>query len=325
MPDADIHDEERIELNLESYPSFHCLKKHHQDKVITDLDSLIKKGRAEKWMIDFEELDISHKINNGSQADILEATWRNSVIAIKKPRKYKVQLLINNITEINILSSLRHPNLVQFMGLSFNLQFLPHIIMEKINGNTLQIMLSDKNNSLNSRRKQNIMSELVNVIQFLHSCNPPIIYRDLKPDNIMIEKQSGKVKLTDFGLSRFMPDNNNYHMTGETGTVRYMAPEVYNNELYSLNIDIYSLGLIIYYLNTNIKPFTNYSTETIKTYFENPDLVFSTIAIKSKELRTIVNNCIHKDPQKRWNIDTLSTFIENTKTVYTNHKGCALC
>ena len=117
--------------------------------------------------------------------------------------------------------------------------------------------------------------QLINVIKFLHSCKPAVIYRDLKPENIMIDKFYN-VKLTDFGLK----------MTGTTGTIRYMAPEVYFGQYYDLSADVYSLGLIIYYVFSGSRPFLDYNTQTIGTYFTNPDLLFSTKLVKDRRVRS---------------------------------------
>ena len=127
----------------------------------------------------------------------------------------------------------------------------------------------------------------------------------------MIDKQYN-LKLTDFGLSRFMPDDEGYKLTGETGTIRYMAPEVYLGKEYDLKVDVYSLGLIIYNIYTRIIPFEGYNTETIKLYFTKPDLIFSTEKIKDKKLRYIINMCIQKNPDNRWDINKLSGEFNNS-------------
>tara|TARA_B100000902_G_C26548574_1_gene546017 strand:- start:27 stop:452 length:426 start_codon:yes stop_codon:yes gene_type:complete len=114
------------------------------------------------------------------------------------------------------------------------------------------------------------------------------------------------VKLIDFGLSRFMPETTNYRLTGGTGTVRYMAPEVFLKQDYGLNVDVYSLGLIMYFVYTGKTPFTDYDINTIKTYFNTADLIFSTEIIKNKKMKYIINMCIKKDKTQRWDIYKLS-------------------
>ena len=112
--------------------------------------------------------------------------------------------------------------------------------------------------------------------------------------------------LTDFGLSRFFPATEKFVMTGRTGTVRYMAPEVYLDKPYDLRSDIYSLGMIFYYVYTGKKPFLGYDVSSMEVYFKNEDMIFSTSLIKNKKFKSIVNNCIEKDISKRWRIKDLS-------------------
>ena len=110
-------------------------------------------------------------------------------------------------------------------------------------------------------------------------------------------------------------------MTGGTGTVRYMAPEVFLNKPYDLRSDIYSLGLIFYYIYTGKLPFNGYDLEAMNIYFKNQDMIFSTSLVKNKRFKSIVNNCIEKDINKRWTIKELSDNFQYG----TDSKGCCLC
>ena len=181
------------------------------------------------------------------------------------------------------------------------------MLMEKINGVNLRQLIERKtSSSMSNYQKYHICGQLINVFKFLHDCKPAVIYRDLKPENIMIDKFFN-VKLTDFGLSRFMPETEPYKMTGTTGTLRYMAPEVFNGQHYALKADIYSLGLIIFFVFTGTKPFEKYNLDELKIYFSNDDLIFSTHQVKDKKLRSIINNCIKKSHVNRWDINQLSS------------------
>ena len=90
---------------------------------------------------------------------------------------------------------------------------------------------------------------MAQALAFLHQCKPPIIHRDLKPDNILIA-DNGSFKLADFGLSKMClsEGRGQYQMTGETGTLQYMAPEVMRSEHYDKSVDIYSFALVLWFL-----------------------------------------------------------------------------
>ena len=296
---------------LNGYPSFQDLDKTSKKRINSLITDIYDTGIREKWLIEFPELSIRYpRIAEGTHSDVFDCVWRDSTIVLKKPKFKKIKALENSLNEVKLWSTLRHPNLVQFLGASFdfvNNNF--YILLQKVGtGLTLQNLLADKNRTMNASLKNSITSQLIHAIKFLHKCNPPIIYRDLKPDNIMLD-EFNQLKLTDFGLSRFMPEEEDYAMTGETGTIRYMAPEVYLKQPYGLKADVYSLGLILYYLTTRQKPFQEYNTDTVKTYFNTPDLIFSTQKVKSSKIRTVINKCIEKNLDLRWDIDELSNNI----------------
>ena len=87
---------------------------------------------------------------------------------------------------------------------------------------------------------------------YLHTCKPPIIHRDLKPANLLID-HSGVLKVADFGLATVRPnpkkgEADTFLMTGETGSYRFMAPEVFRHEQYTETVDVYSYAMILFYL-----------------------------------------------------------------------------
>lgn len=291
---------------LTKYPSFQNLENKKQTEMLEKINAILRKGHQEKWIIDHRELKIEYPAaTSGTCSNIHYSMWRDIEIVVKTPKYKRMALLCDLVKEIEIWSSLRHPNLVQFLGISFdktNDDFF--ILMDKVEGCNLKDFIK-LNNTLPKKIKLKICQQLINIIKFIHSCKPPIIYRDLKPENIMIDAQN-TVKLIDFGLSRFMPETNNYRLTGGTGTVRYMAPEVFLKQDYGLNVDVYSLGLIMYFVYTGITPFTEYDINTITTYFNTSDLIFNTQNIQNKAMRHIINMCIKKDKNERWGINELS-------------------
>ena len=84
-----------------------------------------------------------------------------------------------------------------------------------------------------------------------------------------------------------------------------LAKEIFNYYDKNLKVDIYSLGLIMYYIFTNEQPFSSYNSNSMDNYMKMEDVIFSTIKIKNIHLRTIINKCIDKDPNNRYNIDEL--------------------
>lgn len=311
-------DDDFLFLSLNKHPSFGQLSQEEKNSLVNLIQKIREDGASGYWLISSSELEINNDpFAYGSFSTVHDCVWRGGNVAIKKPRYNKINNLAEFLREIEVWSTIRHPNLVQFMGASFNeTKEEIYIIMEKINGNNLKQCVG----KLNLNKKYILINQLIALFKFLHNCNPPIIYRDLKPENILIDNNNN-IKLSDFGLSKhYITDdhgedddgngdgdsnNDNYLMTPQTGTLRYMAPEVFLKRPYNLKVDIYSLGLIIYFIITNENPFNSYSKKDIESYFNKDDSMFSTKKINNKEIRTIINNCINKDVAERWDINKL--------------------
>jgi serine/threonine protein kinase len=148
----------------------------------------------------------------------------------------------------------------------------PFIVLEKLNGGSLAAYLK-KPRPFHSRPFGLLeffvaSCELTSAIAYLHSgihSDIVVIHRDLKPDNIGLTS-SGRIKLMDFGLCTSIPRstgdtyaNDTYELTGETGSMRYMANEVALKQQYNEKVDIYSLGLILYEMGTGVTPFQGFS------------------------------------------------------------------
>ena len=311
LQDENIVDNSKKFNDLAKYPSFNSLEILERTGIIDKINAMLDRGNKSRWLININELTIGEQIGQGSNSYVNTCRWRGIDIVVKRPKYKKLAQLIDLINEIELWSELRHPYLVQFLGASYDAdenEF--YIMMEKIDGDHLGNFISNKtrnktlSSSVSKYSQYQICTQLINVIKFLHSCNPPIIYRDLKPENIMIDRFNN-VKLTDFGLCRHMPESSEYKLTGGTGTIRYMAPEVYMGKHYNLKADVYSLGFILYYVVTGVKPFNQYNTTTIQTYMENEELVHSIDNVRDAEWRNIISNCIAKDTNKRWDINRL--------------------
>jgi serine/threonine protein kinase len=100
--------------------------------------------------------------------------------------------------------------------------------------------------------------ELARALCFLHNCNPVVIHRDLKPANLLLNEDC-HLKVGDFGLSKVKDMQKiagTYCMTGKTGSMRYMAPEVFLDQPeYDEKVDIFSSALIMWYMALGERPF----------------------------------------------------------------------
>lgn len=137
-----------------------------------------------------------------------------------------------------------------------------------------------------------IALDIANGMAYLHSRN--VIHRDLKPSNIMLTG-SNRAKIADFGMS---VANTGQELTAETGTYRYMAPEVIRHESYSSNADVYSFGIVLWQLVSREIPFANLTP--IQAAFsvaqgQRPEMPLSA----PDRIREIIAACWDHDSHKR--------------------------
>ena len=121
-----------------------------------------------------------------------------------------------------------------------------------------------------------------------------VIHRDLKPSNILLTRDN-RAKIADFGMSVAMTGQ---ELTAETGTYRWMAPEVIRHESYSSNADVYSFGIVLWQLITREVPFatmTPVQTAYAVAEGHRPEIPSST----PEHLRRIIEACWDEDSQKR--------------------------
>ena len=161
--------------------------------------------------------------------------------------------------ELVLLKAAQGPRIVQLLGAAFA-QTQPTIVMEFCSRGTLDDAVRNWLDVAGARR---VAAHVAEALAHLHSLRPAIVHRDVKPKNVLICRD-GSAKLADFGLARPFPGrtaNDQYVMTGETGTVRWMAPEAFRGDPYSLKVDIYSWAMVAWFALCGQAP---YAEKTLK-------------------------------------------------------------
>ncbi len=192
------------------------------------------------------------------------------------------------LTEADILKRLHHPNLPDIVDIIENEEtFL--LVMDYIEGRQLESIVQE----YGPQKEETVVNwgkQLCDVLSYLHSQNPPIIYRDMKPANVMVQKD-GKVVLIDFGTAREFKESQ-AEDTLCLGTCGYAAPEQYKGQGQSdIRTDIYCLGVTLYYLLTGHNPIC-------KPYEIYPIRYWNTNL--SSGLEMIILKCTRKNPSKRY-------------------------
>jgi eukaryotic-like serine/threonine-protein kinase len=153
--------------------------------------------------------------------------------------------------EASLLSTLSHPNLPVIADYFAN-QGRPVLVMEFVPGQTLESRIHDSNAPMMEQEALGYAIQVARVLHYLHSSNPPIIYRDLKPSNIMLTPE-GVLKLIDFGVARTYKATKSKD-TVAMGSAGYAPPEQYGKGQTDARSDVYALGATLLHLLTAMPP-----------------------------------------------------------------------
>ncbi len=243
--------------------------------------------------------EILKKIGQGGMSIVYVAmdTRLNKQWAVKEIKKNPKQdtgtLLKGLQMEANILKMVDHPVLPRIVDI-INYNGTVFVVMDYIEGRPLSEVLKTEG----AQPQDKVIEwakDLCSALDYLHSMNPPIIYRDMKPSNIML-KPDGKVKLIDFGTAKEFDVESNADTTA-LGTRGYAAPEQFGDargrgiHKTDARTDIYSLGATLYHILTGKNPSEPpYVIKPIREW--NPAL--------SSGLEKIINKCTMPDPEARY-------------------------
>jgi serine/threonine protein kinase len=164
------------------------------------------------------------------------------------PPHEHAQAIHNFLAEATILSRLNHLNLPAFTDF-FTEGSRHFLVMEYIEGNTLEELLEHNGGPFSERRVLGWARQLCDVLEYLHSQQPPVIFRDMKPGNIML-RRDGRIKLIDFGIARIFRHTGSRD-TQMLGTPGFAPPEQYGSSQTDERSDIYSLAMTLFQLMTN--------------------------------------------------------------------------
>ena len=225
------------------------------------------------WEIPDEELVDRVEVGAGAFGVVMRTRWRGTVIAMKQLHRHLHHDEVAKAefrTELKLMRQLHHPHIVQFLGTSVDPGTgLVSLCFEFMHKGSLDHMFRKMFNAetgapnITLAQTVEMALDVARGMAYLHGRKPlPVIHRDLKPGNLMLTR-AGRVKIGDFGLSKTMsvrhkmPQNldDTFAMTGETGSYRYMAPEVFRHEFYGTSVDVYAASMIYYQLFSFQQPF----------------------------------------------------------------------
>ncbi|CAL9075769.1 unnamed protein product [Musa textilis] len=263
--------------------------------------------------IPWSELVLKERIGAGSFGTVHRAEWHGSDVAVKilMEQDLHPERLKEFLREVAIMKSLRHPNIVLFMGAVTEPRNLS-IVTEYLSRGSLYRLLhrNGAREVLDERRRLSMAFDVAKGMNYLHKRNPPIVHRDLKSPNLLVDKKY-TVKVCDFGLSR-LKANTFLSSKSLAGTPEWMAPEVLRDEPSNEKSDVYSFGVILWELMTLQQPWSNL----------NPAQVVAAVGFKGRRLEipsdvnpqvaAIIESCWANEPWKR---PAFSSIMESLKSL----------
>lgn len=231
----------------------------------------------------------------------LDTFW--AIKAIENKKDSKIDLL----AESNMLKKLEHPSLPRITNIITEDDYF-FIVMDFIDGRTLDVIIREQG-KIQEDTVVDWAKEICEVLGYLHNQDPPIIYRDMKPSNLMLTKD-GRVKLIDFGIAREFKEE----ATADTtflGTRGFAAPEQYKDSTFKSQTDertdIYGLGVTLYNMLTGKRPDEPpYELKPLRQW----DMSFS------EGIEYIVAKCTQIDPALRYqNVAELMEDLVNKEKI----------
>ncbi|KAM0967580.1 hypothetical protein FF1_016098 [Malus domestica] len=204
------------------------------------------------WEIDASMLRYEEKIASGSNGDLYQGSYCGRDVAIKVLSTERLNETMKEFTqEVYIMRKVRHKNVVQFIGACTKPPKLC-IITEFLSGGSMYDFLHKQRGVLSLLSLLRVAIDVSRGMNYLHQNN--IIHRDLKAANLLMDG-TGVVKVADFGIARVRAESG--VMTAETGTYRWMAPEVIEHRPYNHKADVFSFGVVLWELLTGKLPYEN--------------------------------------------------------------------
>lgn len=235
----------------------------------------------------------------------------NKQWAVKEIKKIgdekKDEVVVNSLlVEANLMKKLDHPNLPRIVDIIDN-DVTIFIVLDYIEGESLDKKLAE----YGAQPEELVVAwskQLCDAFLYLHSLKPPIIYRDMKPANVML-KPDGNLKIIDFGIAREYKVQNLADTT-VLGTKGYAPPEQYSGQT-DARSDIFALGMTMHHLLTGIDPRTGDSYVSVRQW--NPDI--------SEGIEFIIDKCVEPAAENRYqNCQELLYDLEHPELITKDYK-----
>eukprot|EP01119_Soliformovum_irregulare_P012713 TRINITY_DN3318_c0_g1_i1.p1 TRINITY_DN3318_c0_g1~~TRINITY_DN3318_c0_g1_i1.p1 ORF type:complete len:621 (+),score=139.58 TRINITY_DN3318_c0_g1_i1:106-1968(+) len=285
-------------------------------------------GSDPESQIGLADINLAERIGKGNFGEVYKGYWHGTVVAVKKTKlpqtatKEELAQFIDDFErEALIMKSLRHPNILQFLGICRVGEGLEIcIITEFMNRGSLYRILHLKELELPWELKLRMAIDISRGMNYLHLSTPMIIHRDLKSHNLLLD-DNWRVKIADFGLAKLLHADGSHGEMTSCGTPAWTAPEVLRNERYTESVDVYSFGILCWELVTRDEPHKN--TPPFQVVFAvgtqgiRPALPSSC----PTEFGALLQECWSENPKERPPFSEIMTRLEKLLAIEVQKEG----
>ncbi|KAJ9543028.1 hypothetical protein OSB04_022735 [Centaurea solstitialis] len=295
-------------------------------------------SKMEEWEIDLGRLDIKNVIAHGTYGSVYKGIYDDQDVAVKvldwgeddHATTAKTSTLRASFQqEISVWHKLDHPNVTKFIGASMgttdlkipskndpNLHQNPVpsraccVVVEYLPGGTLKkFLIKNSRKKLPFKTVVQLALDLSRGLSYLHS--KKIVHRDLKTENMMLDANK-TLKIVDFGVARVEAQNPR-DMTGVTGTLGYMAPEVLEGKPYNRKCDVYSFGICLWEIYCCDMPYADLSFAEASSAVVH-QFTSSIPKCCPSSFASILKKCWDMNPEKRPEMEEVVKLLEAIDT-----------
>ncbi|KAH7845266.1 hypothetical protein Vadar_000163 [Vaccinium darrowii] len=289
----------------------------------------------QEWEIDPSKLIIKSAIARGTFGTVHRGFYDGLDVAVKlldwgeegQRTDAEIASLRADFTkEVVVWHKLDHPNVTKFIGATLgtpelNIQTdnghmdMPRnvccVVVEYLPGGTLKsFLIKNRRRKLAFKVVIQIALDLARGLSYLHS--KKIVHRDVKTENMLLDK-TRTLKIADFGVARVEASNPN-EMTGETGTLGYMAPEVLNGNSYDRKCDVYSFGICLWEIYCCDMPYPDLSFSEVTSAVVLQNLRPDIPRCCPSSIANVMKRCWDANPDKRPQMDEVVSLLEAIDT-----------
>ncbi|KAM5566766.1 serine/threonine-protein kinase STY13-like [Rosa sericea] len=302
-------------------------KKKEQDNYrVRERVGAMEIQEIQEWEIDPEKLVINEPFARGTFASVHRGLYNGQSIAVKvldwgEEGERTKALQRDFEREVSAWYKLEHVNITKCIGAttartsklklqSNNTELSSNsacVITEYLSGGTLKsYLIKYRERKLPIEDVLQLALDLARGLSYLHSKN--IVHRDVKTENLLLDKNR-MVKIADFGVARLEASNLS-DMTGNTGTLGYMAPEVLESKPYDKKCDVYSFGICLWEICCCQMPYPNYSFSDLTSAVVYKNLRPQIPKSCPSSLAKVMKRCWDAEPSKRPEMDEVVTMLE---------------